>query len=644
MVVRPVVVGAPYVLCTFALGVILMAVGTFITSHAYEDKNKDPVLLGVGPGLLGLGGLLLLSSVVICVVACMRNRKLREVLSDDFFTIGASTFYGGNELVHLNNEDEMGTYSSQRHRRRHSISGGATDSNEGVIMSVRLPRSHLAPVEQRLHRNLSYTPASRARIQQHLQRQRHQASLQAQGWEVQQSEPRRKRSSKRRKPQATINEVAEGPTVHQLPKYDPDLLSALGLGPSHPRLNRGISEDGHLDSEAAASAAWRENPDVTYGSLLNTRRKPSVVMGVKGLRPKQSGTAYRHTSSIYASDMDLHRTDATATSDTSQAVQDFRNFRGPYGNPQYLPNLESSMTNRSIGSSPTLLPPFDYEDTSPQPETGRENTPTSTTSHRHRRRPLSNISSASETCCSECCGTHQQNESEAPSKQELPPRPTRKEETDQSTDHGPEDTQNIRVTTPSLTSFHFGTLRRKEVSVFLDCLFRTVDGKGAFRNKPPVKALGHGSWSEEFDACQLGEGRGVQHQHAHLAVQPSSAQQGREHHSVILPLLAGDRKEGCSLGKRTRALAQVVHSAVPVHMWVGRVGEDSDVARQIHLGDSVTKTRESRSVEHVVVLILPHLDASRPVPDESTAQPPRHLTCRHRTTVLITPYRNFLIN
>ena len=43
-------------LCTFALGVILMAVGTFITSHAYEDKNRDPVMLGVGPGLLGLGG------------------------------------------------------------------------------------------------------------------------------------------------------------------------------------------------------------------------------------------------------------------------------------------------------------------------------------------------------------------------------------------------------------------------------------------------------------------------------------------------------------------------------------------------------------------------------------------------------------
>ena len=50
------VIGAPYVLCAFAVGVILLAVGTFITSHAYEDKNRDPVLLGVGPGLLGLGG------------------------------------------------------------------------------------------------------------------------------------------------------------------------------------------------------------------------------------------------------------------------------------------------------------------------------------------------------------------------------------------------------------------------------------------------------------------------------------------------------------------------------------------------------------------------------------------------------------
>lgn len=54
--IRPVVIGAPYVLCGFAVGVILMAVGTFITSHAYDDEETDPVLLGVGPGLIGLGG------------------------------------------------------------------------------------------------------------------------------------------------------------------------------------------------------------------------------------------------------------------------------------------------------------------------------------------------------------------------------------------------------------------------------------------------------------------------------------------------------------------------------------------------------------------------------------------------------------
>lgn len=49
-------VGAPYVLCVFVVGVILMGVGTFVTSHAYEDDPKDPVLIVVGPTLLGLGG------------------------------------------------------------------------------------------------------------------------------------------------------------------------------------------------------------------------------------------------------------------------------------------------------------------------------------------------------------------------------------------------------------------------------------------------------------------------------------------------------------------------------------------------------------------------------------------------------------
>lgn len=111
-------------------------------------------------------------------------------------------------------------------------------------------------------------------------------------------------------------------------------------------------------------------------------------------------------------------------------------FKDPHPS---FPSTESSITNRSLGSSPTLLPPFDYEDTSPQPETRKENTPTSTPSQRHRRRPLSNISSASESCCSECYGSQQQGVSEVPSEQELPPRPTRQEEAVQSTDQGPED-------------------------------------------------------------------------------------------------------------------------------------------------------------------------------------------------------------
>lgn len=490
--VRPVVIGAPYVLCGFAVGVILMAVGTFITSHAYEDEERDPVLLGVGPGLLGLGALLLLSSVLMCVIACLRNRQLREALSDEFFTIGASTFYGGRQFVPLHDENHLGTQSPGT-RRPYSQSGGATDPNDAVMilantvaeerqrqrknsrkyyrnrsyesgsdacymgpegiaherlsredpdhlglepirraerlpelphndglsesddsgyiprdrshsMSFRGPRSQLAPVEQRLRRNLTYTQASRTRIQQQQrQRQRQQADQRMLGWETQQPFPQRKRSSRRKKPQATINEMEEVPTVHRLPKYDPDLLRALGLAPDRPKLDRGRSENMLSASAAAQPASWREDPDVTHGSLGNPRRRPSVVMGVKGLRPKQSGAAYRHSSSIYASDMDLHRTDATVTSDASQTGHELQDFQNPSESELYPSHPGSVMGNRSVGSSPTLLPPYGYGDAMPQVATRRENTPTSTPSICQRRRPLSNISSASESCCSVCC-------------------------------------------------------------------------------------------------------------------------------------------------------------------------------------------------------------------------------------------------
>lgn len=53
---RPAIVGAPYVLCVFVVGVVLLLVGTFVTSHGHrEDGTSDPAPLVVGPVLLGIG-------------------------------------------------------------------------------------------------------------------------------------------------------------------------------------------------------------------------------------------------------------------------------------------------------------------------------------------------------------------------------------------------------------------------------------------------------------------------------------------------------------------------------------------------------------------------------------------------------------
>ena len=230
-----------------------------------------------------------------------------------------------------------------------------------------------------------------------------------------------------------------------LSRYDPDLLRALGLGSPRPQLNRGMSENELLAPGSAQPVSWQEDPDVTHGSLGNPRRRPSVAMGVRSIRPKHSGTAYRHSSSIYASDMELHRTDATVTSDASQGY-DVRNFQSHGNSDQYhsqsgkLPSIGSSMANHSLGSSPTLIPPYDYEDTSPQPDNRRENTPSSTPSQRRMGRPLSNISSASESCCSGCCERHQEGEGGETSEHEHRPRPNPNSEgeADQSTDQRPQ--------------------------------------------------------------------------------------------------------------------------------------------------------------------------------------------------------------
>lgn len=54
---------APTLYCLFALGVILVMVGTFITAHSYINHHDDDqhihseyILRIVGPILLGIGG------------------------------------------------------------------------------------------------------------------------------------------------------------------------------------------------------------------------------------------------------------------------------------------------------------------------------------------------------------------------------------------------------------------------------------------------------------------------------------------------------------------------------------------------------------------------------------------------------------
>lgn len=44
--------------------------------------------------------------MLLCVVACCRNRQLRETLPDELYTIGASTFYRGKRLVPSDEEDD----------------------------------------------------------------------------------------------------------------------------------------------------------------------------------------------------------------------------------------------------------------------------------------------------------------------------------------------------------------------------------------------------------------------------------------------------------------------------------------------------------------------------------------------------------
>ncbi|XP_064118694.1 uncharacterized protein LOC135223802 isoform X2 [Macrobrachium nipponense] len=421
--------GAPYVLCLFATGVLLMGVGTFITTHALEKHESDAhILIIIGPILLGAGGIFLLCSVIFCIVACYKNSHLQDEFSDDLFSIGGSTFYGGRGFAYLVNEDPAeppnhmprlasegilnlagpatscnredeavillaNTVAEERNRQRKlsqkllsssSLASAAVstcpcgtvpcnhlqqfpeqnamvtvprvfsvkgrldhlglerlhrvdpypelardfDLGEGSLQSVR-DRSASVYNRQfsaytpdsaphRLRRNVTYTASSRARIATKLQQdawKQKQQDHQQQQQDPTASPQWRRFGSLQRKPRERKDSGAqESIKIHQLPKYDPHLLSALGITPASrdpqdadyngdPALQPGLvpkqgSQSPQMSSSGSRSGSLRRPP----------HRQPS--MGVKGLKAQQAGGGSanrRHKTSVYASDMSLYR-------------------------------------------------------------------------------------------------------------------------------------------------------------------------------------------------------------------------------------------------------------------------------------------------------------------------------------------------
>nr|XP_027236740.1 uncharacterized protein LOC113827984 [Penaeus vannamei] len=464
-----------------------------------------------------LGGLLLVGSVVLCVVACCRNQNFHESMPDDLFSIGGSTFYGGRNFVqqedevrlhsapahHLHNSMVSGvvnpagppledhhseavrylaeTVVEERNRRKnsrkflhqnswdspglrdhaplfHTSSHGPLreeaahlehlglerlrradphmelaeafdldDDSEGYeagvreraySMSVRTPAAALAPIPHRLRRNVTFSPASRARIQQELLMQQQQQANQLLQVPPELSVPQRKRSSRRRKARAKDSDPS-AVKIHQLPQYNPDILSALGIQPGRAPVRRGLSNSSHGSGSLKKRGP---DPDVTHGSLGKPRRRPS--MGVSSLSQTSSGSAYRHRSSIYASDMELHRSPRGVGgpvngSGMNKSVNSVGSSMSDMGREPCLPdghreepaygppssNGGSVSDFRRIDSSPLLSLPDPAEESASPSSFHRPGgdystpPPSSSPSPMRHRRPLSHISS----CCSDCC-------------------------------------------------------------------------------------------------------------------------------------------------------------------------------------------------------------------------------------------------
>lgn len=97
----------------------------FFPLRIYESNNE----LVPSPS-----GLLLLGSVFVCLIACCRNRQGRETISDDLLTIGGSTFYGGPEFMHLEDETELNETQPRHNIGRDGVANPAYPGQNEALM------------------------------------------------------------------------------------------------------------------------------------------------------------------------------------------------------------------------------------------------------------------------------------------------------------------------------------------------------------------------------------------------------------------------------------------------------------------------------------------------------------------------------
>ncbi|XP_066966706.1 uncharacterized protein [Macrobrachium rosenbergii] len=530
--------GAPYVLCLFATGVLLMGVGTFITTHALEKHESDAhILIIIGPILLGAGGIFLLCSVIFCIVACYKNSKLQHDFSDDLFSIGSSTFYGGRGFAYLvneehaeppnhiprlasegilnlagpatscNREDEAvillaNTVAEERNRQRKlsqkllsssSLAGASVntcpcgavpcshlqqfpeqntmvtvprvfsvrgrldhlgleklhrvdpypelardfDLGEGSLQNVRdrsasvynrqfsMATPDAAP--QRLRRNVTYTASSRARIATKLQqdawKQKQQDHQQQQQQDPTASPQWRRFGSLQRKPRERKDSGAqESIKIHQLPKYDPHLLSALGITPASRDPQDSDYNSDPVPQPGLVPDQGSQSPQMSSGSRPGSLRRPQhrqPSMGVRGLKAQQAGgSANRHKTSVYASDTSLYRSGSEgmmtqhATIPEDPYLHQQERFAARVAHPIHMSSSFTQGSTSEGDSNTQMKTSRDWSPSSSPSPTESPKRPLKRTESHNSSQPKSSVSSNC-SCRSERCSNNSCSDCEA---------------------------------------------------------------------------------------------------------------------------------------------------------------------------------------------------------------------------------------